>query len=289
MRRQVWTLWVVALIAGWAPGCKKQLRVPLDRVTVAAVDPEVLQGLGWTKEAIADRLQAALLQTQSFGPAAENGQRGWRVRFELDLLERPEPAQVHVRGMAAVIRPDEGQYDFDCYQEKGLPSVDRDNRRDVSRQALDEVIASCAEQAAQVVKAQGKDVRELLAQVDAGTLYAQDAALRVLVERRRPEALPGLLARLQLDDPMVVRRAIGALVELKDPRAASPLIDALKAKDAQFQREIVFALAAIGGDEAEAFLYTVAQGHEDPSLRAAAQAGLDEMGEPKRRRRDGGR
>jgi hypothetical protein len=278
---------VLVLLIG--AGCKKTARPALEGLEVVAPERTVLESLGLRTDDVRDRLRAALTRKEAFAatPSAKN-EKGWRAAFEFDLLETAEPARVLVRGTLALKRPDDGRYDLDCGVDQTLHYADVDGRREALRQALDGVLASCADQAAEQVKVQGKGLTELVALVDAGTPAVQAAALRVLVEQHRPEAVPGLIARLDSDEPMVVRRAIGSLVELKETRAAGALIDALKAKDTQFQREIVFALAAIGGDEAEAFLYTVAQGHEDPGLRSAAQAGLDEMGEPRRRRRDGG-
>lgn len=282
--------WAVALVMLSGAACKKAARPALDNLEVVGPDRAVLESLGLRTDDVRDRLRAALTRKEAFAaaPSAKN-EKGWRAVFEFDLLETTEPARVLVRGTLALKRPDDGRYELDCAVDQPLSYADVDGRREALRQALDGVLAECAEEAAEQVKVQGKGLAELVAQVDAGTPAAQSAALRVLVEQHRPQALPGLVAQLNSNEPMVVRRAIGSLVELKETRAAGALIDALKAKDPQFQREIVFALAAIGGDEAEAFLYTVAQGHEDPGLRAAAQAGLDEIGEPKRRRRDGGR
>ncbi|MBX7115274.1 MAG: HEAT repeat domain-containing protein [Myxococcaceae bacterium] len=275
-------------------GCTRTPKPMLLSLEVTAPEQEVLQELGLRTQEVRDRLSAALTRREAFAPlpsgaAQKKDLTGWRGVFEFDIAKSTEPpVKVFVRAVLALERPDEGRYDIDCATDRPMPSTDVEGRREDLRQALDVVLASCAEQAAEQVKVQGKSTADLVGQLDAGSAAAQSAALRVLIEKKRPESVPVLLERLKSDQPMVVRRAIGALVELKNPRAAGPLIDALKAKDAQFQREIVFALAAIGGDEAEAFLYTVAQGHEDPSLRAAAQAGLDEMGDPKRRRRDGG-
>ena len=92
-----------------------------------------------------------------------------------------------------------------------------------------------------------------------------------------------LLDKLKGDDADDVRRAIGGLVELKDPRAVPALIDLARAKDMVFLREIIFALGQIGGDEAEAYLYTVAQGHDQPAIRDVAQKALDEMSARKAR------
>ena len=55
------------------------------------------------------------------------------------------------------------------------------------------------------------------------------------------------------------------------------LIDLSRGKDVGFLQEIVFALGEIGGSEAEAYLYTVAQGHDQPAIQAAAQQALDTL------------
>jgi HEAT repeat protein len=48
-----------------------------------------------------------------------------------------------------------------------------------------------------------------------------------------------------------------------------------------FQREVVFAVGAIGGDDAEAYLDLVASGSDDPLLRASAAQALLELRQKK--------
>ena len=56
------------------------------------------------------------------------------------------------------------------------------------------------------------------------------------------------------------------------------LIELARAKDASFLRELLFALAAIGGErEPRPGLFTVAQGHDQEPVRLAAQQALDEL------------
>jgi hypothetical protein len=55
------------------------------------------------------------------------------------------------------------------------------------------------------------------------------------------------------------------------------LIEISRGKDPGFLRELVYALGAIGGEEAEAYLYTMAQGHDQPAVRDAARQALEEM------------
>jgi len=82
---------------------------------------------------------------------------------------------------------------------------------------------------------------------------------------------------LRGDDPLEVRRAIGGLVELQAREAVPELIEISRGKDPGFLRELVYALGAIGGDEAQAYLYTMSQGHDQPAVRDAARQALEEM------------
>jgi HEAT repeat protein len=72
---------------------------------------------------------------------------------------------------------------------------------------------------------------------------------------------------------------VGGLVQIGDPKAVPALIELMRGKEPGFSKEVVFAIGAIGGDEAQAYLYTVAQGHEEGPVRQAAQQALDELRE----------
>jgi hypothetical protein len=100
------------------------------------------------------------------------------------------------------------------------------------------------------------------------------AALRVLTLRRHPAALKPWMARLESRDDAKVREAVGALVDLKDPRAVPALIELGRRGQSRFLREVIFALESIGGDEAEGYLHTMAQGHDEAWVRAAAETAL---------------
>ena len=115
----------------------------------------------------------------------------------------------------------------------------------------------------------------------------REAALQILTVRKHSAVFHVWAERLKESNPLTVRRAIGALVELGDVRAAPLVIEASRARDEVFQREVVFAIGAIGGDEAEAYLYTVAQGHESALLRKSADLALSEL-RTRHSRRDGG-
>lgn len=139
--------------------------------------------------------------------------------------------------------------------------------------ALDEVTSGARIQ----LDALDKSKRELVADLSAKDARTRLIALYALAGRKAPEAVPGLIARLGENDSDEVRRAMGALVEIGDVHAVPALIDLMRGKEPGFSRELLFALSALGGGEAQAYLYTVAQGHEQQPLRQAAEQALQEL------------
>ena len=85
------------------------------------------------------------------------------------------------------------------------------------------------------------------------------------------------MVRNEDEAPTLVLMAIGALVELKDPRAVGPLIEAGRRKNSAYVAQVVYAVAQLGGREAQAYLFTISSGHPDPALREAAKEALQEL------------
>ena len=72
-------------------------------------------------------------------------------------------------------------------------------------------------------------------------------------------------------------RIVGVLAELGDPRAVAPLIKLTRYQSPAFLLQVLHALGAIGGKEAEAFLVTVAGGHAVEGIRQVAIRIVKEM------------
>lgn len=123
-------------------------------------------------------------------------------------------------------------------------------------------------------------LRKDLGSPDAGV---REAAADVLVDRKDAAAIPVLVAELDCPDENVKMKAIGELVELRAKQAVPKLIDLAQTRDPRlgtdphFQMQIIYALGSIGGDEAEAYLYTIASGHPDEMVRHAAQEASAEL------------
>ena len=150
-------------------------------------------------------------------------------------------------------------------------------RRDALREALQRALTQVAGAAVLQMTAADREDAALLQDMQSKDERVREFALRVLADRRNPVAAPLLVRRLQDEDPKVVRQALGALVEMKALVAVPALIDLAKDREIGFVQEVVFAIGEIGGIEAEAYLFTVAQGHDQPDIQAAAQQALDTL------------
>ncbi|ATB38401.1 PBS lyase [Cystobacter fuscus] len=168
------------------------------------------------------------------------------------------------------------------YQVVGLGEVRVESkgaeaRRKALREALRRGLVQVVDAARLQLAAVGRPDGALVMDLQSPDERVRDFALRVLAERRNPAAAPMLLRQLQDEDLQVARQAMGALVEMKESSAVPALIELVKERDVGFMQEVVFAIGEIGGAEAEAYLFTVAQGHDQPDVQAAAQQALDTL------------
>ncbi len=103
-------------------------------------------------------------------------------------------------------------------------------------------------------------------------------AIQALGRRKIIGAVPVLISIVnQNDDPGATLRAIGSLVELHDQRAIQPIIELTRHQEPEYLSPLLYALAAIGGPEAEGFLVLMASGHHEQSVRDTAAEALKEM------------
>jgi hypothetical protein len=110
-----------------------------------------------------------------------------------------------------------------------------------------------------------------LIKADAGEMRLE--AVRVAAERKITSAAPELLKLLDDPDEATRDAALGALVELRERRAVGVLASQKSMRDRREMRKILDAIATLGGNEAAEYLAFVADGHDDPEIRAmAAQA-----------------
>jgi hypothetical protein len=138
-----------------------------------------------------------------------------------------------------------------------------------ARQAADGLALGYAEE--------GKPVGKLIGDLSSEDPRLRDHAVRVLAERRSPEAVPALLERLKDEDRRVVHRAVGALAQIGDARAVPPLIELSRSGDPALTARVARIIGDLGGDEAEGYLLTLEAGHPDPRVRSAARDALADL------------
>lgn len=276
----------LVLAAALGAACKRETKTVFQKIDVDAEELLKESALGWFPGELTGRIAAAMsangLAVLKEGEKVPSGAAVLKGRLSLESeVSEPKnatPAQVAVAGVLQMRGRDLGAVDqVSAHRIVDLKGPNPEDRREATVHAVEGVLDDIGAEAGALVKAADLSDDALVKALDGPDKRLRAYAVKILAGRKNPAAVPPLLEQLKNDDLDVVRGAIGSLVELKDPRAVPALIDASHARDNLFVREVVFALGSIGGDEAEAYLFTMAQGHDEPAIRAAAQQSLDEL------------
>jgi hypothetical protein len=227
------------------------------------------------------RLQAAHFVVLKPGEALPEGQRGWRLKLAAGLSE-PDPETEQGPEVQVVLDLHQagtlGGFELRAHRPRALAtSRDVEALQASAREALDGALGQVVREARALIELQDAREEVLVARLGQSDEATRDAAVRLLVERRSPRVLPTLLQRLKSDELASLRATMGLLVELRMPEAVDPLIEATRQRGPIVAREVVFAVAAIGGDDAEAYLDLIASGHDDALVRASAEQALREL------------
>ena len=283
---------LIVLMALLLGACRsREPSFPVERLTIEGATVVDNALLGWAPSDIQALFADELRQTRRFELLEEGKEKGRRVEgawsltlelpFTREALKDGSPVSFAEVGATLVLE----RRDTDPeqrYQVVGLGEVrvegkDTETRRKALREALRRALTQVTEAAVLQLKAADRPDGALQQDLLSNDERVREYALRVLAERRHPAAAPLLIRQLEDDNPREVRRAIGVLAEMKAPAAVPALIDLMKDREIGFAQEVVFAIGEIGGPEAEAYLFTVAQGHDQPDVQAAAQQALDTL------------
>ncbi len=245
--------------------------------------------LGLAPEGVATLFTAALKDSGRFeqkGAEAPREERPWRmtldVPFTREVLKDGDPRSFAEVGANLVLERFGGslpqRYELVGLGEAPVEEDSPAGRQMAMRTALTNVLRQVTESAVMQLTALDRSDEALVLDLKATDSRVREFSLRTLAERQHPAAAPLLIDRLkEATDAETVRRTMGSLVEMKARVAVPVLIDLARGRDLGFVQEIVFAVGEIGGPEAEAYLYTMAQGHDAPAVQAAAQQALDTL------------
>jgi hypothetical protein len=279
---RAWLLNFLLLVAG----CACSTRHPVGELRVSGEALGSSAELGMSAQEVETRFRRALESTGRFRllqAGAREARDAASLSLEVAVARGPQTGDdggnAEVGVVLGIRRRIEGvvhRYELTAVGEAPLPAPEA--RSQAMRSALDHALQQLVEEAQLQLRALSRSDVELLREVRTGNGSAREAAIRVLSHRQNHEVADVLIERLRSSgDPDAVRHAIGALSAMRERRAVQPLIELTRGMDAGFVREVLFAVAQIGGDEAAAWLFTVAQGHDDEALREAARRALAEM------------
>jgi len=267
-------------------------RVPAGAVPIGslAVSDANLAGnpeLGVAAEGARRELQRAIEATGKFVLRADAPAR---VRLVVDAARRVSPLSANAPEIASVeltleLTSPSGQGEIEKTLSEGAgrvpteaeTSTDPEARLSAFRSAFRAALDDASRGLVWQVEARKKTDRELAQDLTAEDPRLRDYAIRALADRRNPAVVPQLLNRLSDENPVVALRAVGALVAIGDRRAVDPLIEMTRRTRPQVTAQILYALAALGGPTAEAYLYTLESGAPDDEVRRAATDALSEL------------
>lgn len=281
---------VLALCVVLVGACRSQApRYPVAPVDVSGATVRDNALLGLAPESVATLFTQALKSSRRFELKAEDAPRDvrpWRltldVPFTREVLKDGDPRSFAEVGANLVLERFGGElpqhYEVVGLGEAPVLEDTPAGRQAAMRAALEAVLRQVTDSAALQLGALERTDEVLVQELRADDTRIREFALRTLAERQHPAAAPLLIDRLkESSDGDVLRKTIGVLVEMKARVAVPALIDLARGRDNGFVQELVFAVGEIGGPEAEAYLYTVAQGHDAPAVQAAAQQALETL------------
>lgn len=269
---------VILLLLALA-GCKGSDRLAwVDRITVSEGDLAGSPWLGAGAGGLRERALTALDKTDRIGVLTE-GQKAaddkvWSARVEVVYLRNLAPQRAEVALQISLARDGGQRISGEGRGIQDYVPGDPDVRAAAWSQALDAALADAAAQLSFHFDLSSKSEAELVSVLDGPDQKRRDFASRILAERGSAVAVPYLLDRLDDDDRTNQLRAVGSLVAIKDSRAVPKLIEVSLGKDPSFVAQIAYALGEIGGEEAEAYLFTASTGHPENRVRQAAQEAL---------------
>lgn len=295
---------ILALLAAASLGaCSKPAKPKpyyLDRIQLSDATLNDNPALGMTIADLRTRIDATFDRSKRFVPLAPSSKPrppdlkalrcSVEVAFTRETLGDDGMSKAEVGVVLELRRPGE----VDRYQSSGLGRDlfkldDAAARVPAFRRALDAALDEVFKSGALQLDALEKPDEQLIADLGAKDPRLRDFAVRVLADRRNRAAVPALIERLKDPDREVAMKAVGALGAIGDPRAVPALIEMGQTKDPRFVIALVDVVAQLGGKDAEAFLFTLASGHQDEDVRKAAQEaqerlarGPDAAADPKR-------
>lgn len=278
-RQRLAGLWL--LMGLFACACSKPSRLWVEKLDVDAFEGGEVASISkeLLEQWLAEKLGAAKFKVASSSQKIPAEAKPWRLQLAAGLSEPDLERQTAAVAVVLELRQVGANESFSVDSRVQVTAGENDVEalQSAIRGALQDALGRVTREAAALITLETSSAPQLREKLGDADGAVRDGALRLLVRRHDEAAVAPLLERLKTDDLDVLRGVIGLLVELKAPASVNPLINAANQRGPLFAREVVFAVGAIGGDDAEAYLDLVASGHDDPLLRASAEQALKEL------------
>jgi len=275
-----WRVAALAIALVFA-GCSRNKGPWVERLEVDAFEGGDVISLSQAelRAMLVSRLEGAKFRIASESQKPPEGLKPWRLDFAAGLSEPDlETGQSQVAVALDVRHP--GEADAIALTERKQVKADGKDVETMQsgiRAALEDCMGKAVREAAALIALDEASADTLWDKRRDGDAAVRDAALRLLVRAKDPRVADELIARLKTDDFEELHAVMALLVELKAPSTVNPLIEAARQRGPVFTREVVFAVATIGGPDAEAYLDFVASGHDDELVRQSAAQALKEL------------
>lgn len=262
---------LVAITATFALGaCERD-----EAIFITQIYPSELLPQGLSTDDTVTALQGAL-KNEGF-ILSEGSKRNYAAKVEVRRENQNFGTGKDQWQMRVVLAPRDQGLEPGVIVMEGLGETAADEAVPTQAQLV-QAASAAAKELSEERKLMRKTKEEVVAALSSPSRRVRDFAVRLAGARKLRDLVPVLCKRLS-DEPEsdLVLRIVGALVQIGDPRAVSPLVELTKRKHPIFINQIVFAVAQIGGQEAEAYLDTLAQGHPSEQVRNTAAEALQEL------------
>lgn len=256
-----------------AVSCTQEPKLQYSGLQIAL---EQRESLGWSKAELGTRFEKAFAKRRLEKSPKATPALTLKVELVLDEPEGDDDGPSTVYGAVDVKQAREGTV-LDVQASAVVKEQPGEEPDAALQAAVEQVMVELAGRTAAGLRASALSTEVLGRELTDADELRREAAIAALAEKKDGRVLEPLVKQVGSTDLTKARRALGQLIALGDAKATPAIIEASRGKDPGFQREVVFALGALGGEEAEAYLDVMAEGHDHPVLREAAQRALDEL------------
>ncbi len=290
-------LGILVLLAACLAGCTKKPKTEPKRWSLDRIGVNAKPLAGGSAELSENELKTELLgafeRSGRFvvlapGAKVEAEQKPFKAQLDLaftrDAPAETGKARLLEAGVVLQVRRGSVRHEATGSGRETFTGTDLADRAQATRAAVRAAVAAAVDLLVLELTAQDRSDQELIADLSSTDPRVRDFAVRALADRRNAAAVPALIERLRDPDREVALRSVGALRTIGDPRAVPALIELTKNKDPAFVVILLDVVASIGGEEAEAYLFTLASGHPDETVRMAAEQARKDLEERSARR-----